>query len=72
MWVSKTGTSHGPSGWVVIKSGSGAVLPLMCLQTVSSSVLFINVLCTTSINRNYRTFRMSSFLFILDRAIELY
>ena len=51
MWVSKTGTSHGLSGWVVTKSGIRAVLPRKCLQTVCSRVLFIDVLCTTSINR---------------------
>ena len=44
MWVSKTGTNHGLSGWVVTKSGIGAVLPQKCLQTVSSRVLFIGVL----------------------------
>ena len=51
MWMSKTGTRNGPSGWVVTKSGIRAVLPQKCQQTVSSRVLFIGVLCTTSINR---------------------
>ena len=72
MWVSKTGTNHGLSGWVVTKSGIRAVLPRKCLQTVSSRVLFIGVLCTTSINRKLQDIMMSFFLLILDRAIELY
>ena len=70
MWVSKTGTNHGPSGWVVTKSGIRVVLPRKCLQTVSSRVLFIGVLCTTT--GSYRTFRMSFFHLILDRVVELY
>ena len=72
MWVSKTGTSHGPSDWVVTKSGIRAVLPRKCLQTVSSRVLFIGVLCTTSINRKLQDIYdviLSSYSRSCDRAI---
>ena len=72
MWVSKTGTSHDPSGWVVTKSGIRAVLPGKCLQTVSSRVLFIGVLCTKSINRKLQDIWdiiLTSYSRSCDRAI---
>ena len=72
MWVSQTSTSHGPSVWVVTKSGIIVVLPWNCLQTVSSRVLFIGVLCTKSINRKLQDIWdiiLTSYSRSCDRAI---